>query len=287
MTDLKSLTSAQEQFIGYLKKSGRATATILAYGKDTRQLAEFLNKKQITQTTSVLPEHIEEFKSYLASEKYTSKSISRKLNSIKTFFRFLKSEGTITDDPAVDITHPKYEVKPPRVLSKLEYRALRDAARDDPRMSACVELMLQTGIRIGELSRLQADDLSEKEIRIRAYESHSERKIPLNQAAKKALDRYLNFRPKTRSKSFFVTKTGRPFLVRNIRSSVERYYRLAEIQNATVNDLRHTFIAHQLAAGASPVLVQRLVGHKRLSTTEKYLDLTREKLEESVKLEEL
>lgn len=287
MAELKSLSGAQEEFTNHLKKSGRATATILAYGKDTKQLVEFLNGKQITQVASVQSEHIEEFKDHLGKEKYTAKSISRKLNSIKTFFRFLKSENAITDDPAISVSHPKYEVQPPRVLSKLEYRALRDAARDDFRMSACIELMLQTGIRIGELSRLELVNAADKEIKIKAYESHSERKVPLNQAARKALERYLNSRPKTKSKSLFITKTGRPFLVRNIRASVERLYRLAGIKKATVNDLRHTFIAHQLAAGASPVLVQKLVGHKRLSTTEKYLDLTKEKVEESVKLEEL
>ena len=75
--------------------------------------------------------------------------------------------------------------------------------------------------------------------------------------------------------------------VRNIRSSVDRFFRLAGIDNTTVNDLRHTFICHQLGAGVSPVLIQRIVGHKRLSTTEKYLDLIKEKIQNSDKLEEL
>jgi site-specific recombinase XerD len=169
----------------------------------------------------------------------------------------------------------------------MEYRALRDAARDDARMSACIELMLQTGIRIGELARLELEDVSDKEIKISAYESHSKRKIPLNSAAQKAIKNYLKHRPKSKSKNLFITKTGRPFLVRNIRSAINRCYRKAGIKNATTNDLRHTFITHQLAAGTSPVLVQKLVGHKRLSTTEKYLDLTPQKPEEKIKLEEL
>lgn len=284
---LKVLVTAQEQFIVRLQKDGRAHATILAYGKDTRQLVEFLDGKKITQTTSVLPDHLEEFKNHLAGQKYTAKSVSRKLNSVKTFFRFLKGEGIIEEDPAETVSHPKYIIQPPRILSKIEYRALRDATRDDPRMAACIELMLQTGIRIGELARLELGDVSEKEIRIRAYESHLERKIPLNKAAQKALKHYLQFRPKTKFKNLFVTKTGRPFLVRNIRSSIERYYRVAGIKKGTANDLRHTFIAYQLASGVSPVIVQRLIGHRRLSTTEKYLDLIKERVEETVRLEEL
>jgi len=283
----KTLITAREKFIDYLKKQGRASATILAYGKDIEQLADFLNQKQITQVTSVTSEHIEEFKENLVKNSYIAKSISRKLNSAKTFFRFLKTQGLIEKDPASLVAHPRYEVKPPRVLTRMEYRALRDAARDDPRMAAIIELLLQTGMKIGELARLELGDLSEKEIKITPYESHTARAVPLNPAAKKALDRYLAVRPQTKSQNIFVTKTGRPLLVRNIRTAIDRFFKIAGILGAKVNDLRHTFIAHQLMSGASVVLVQRLVGHKRLSTTEKYLDLIKDKIEENVKLEEL
>jgi len=101
------------------------------------------------------------------------------------------------------------------------------------------------------------------------------------------LDKWLEFRPKTKVKNIFVTKTGKPFLIRNIRTIINRYFREAEIKETTINDLRHTFIAHQLASGASLVLIQKLVGHKRLSTTEKYLSLINQSPEAKVKLEEL
>jgi len=287
MNDEKSLVTAHQNFIDHLKKSGKATSTILAYGADVEQFVNQLKKKQITQATSVTQEMVEEFKNSLKKQKYTEKSISRKLNSLKTFFRYLKEKGLIDKDPAASVEHPRYEVKPPRVLSKIEYRALRDACRDDPRMAAVVELFLQTGLRIGELARLELDDIGEREIRVRPYESHSERTVPLNQPAKKALDRYFEVRSKTKSRAVFVTKTGRPMLVRNIRASINRYFRIAGIKKATVNDLRHTFIVHQLSSGTSVTTVQHLVGHKRLSTTEKYLELAEEKNEERVKLEEL
>lgn len=283
----KQLAIIQKKFVTYLKNQGKAHATILAYGKDTEQLVEFLGKKQITQVDSVLPEHIEAFKEYLDDNNYIAKSISRKLNSIKTFFRFLEEEKLVKTNPAAAIPHPKYEVKPPRILSKMEYRALRDAARDDTRMAATIEILLQTGIRISELGRLHLENVNDKEIKIKPYESHPERTVPLNQAAKKALDRYLNIRPKTRCKNVFVTKTGQPLLVRNIRTAIDRYFKIAGVEKVTVNDLRHTFISHQLMAGASVVLVQKLVGHKRLSTTEKYLDLIKDKVSQTVKLEEL
>lgn len=285
--DNKSLITAQKNFIEYLKKQNKASATILAYGKDIQQLTEFLTKRQITHVTSVTPELIEDFKDYLAENKYIAKSISRKLNSVKTFFRYLKAENLVTEDPAAFVAHPKYEVAPPRILSKMEYRALRDASRDDIRIAAIIELLLQTGMRIGELARLQVEDAKEREIKIRAFESHPERIIPLNEAGKKSLDRYLNIRPKTKIKNIFVTKNGKPLLVRNIRAIIDRFFKIADVKNTTVNALRHTFIAHQLMSGASVVLIQKLVGHKRLSTTEKYLEIVKDKVEQTVKLEEL
>ena len=109
----------------------------------------------------------------------------------------------------------------------------------------------------------------------------------INKAAKSALDRYLSIRPTVTSNALFITKTGRPLLIRNIRTAIDRYFKIAGITGAKVNDLRHTFIAHHLAAGASPILISKLVGHKRISTTEKYLEFTKDLPAEKVKLEEL
>lgn len=269
---------------------GRASATILAYTKDIEQLASYLKKDGKLNPDQITQEDIDSFKEDLNSKNYTAKSISRKLNSIKAFFRYLKNQNLVEVNPASAVSHPKYDLKPPRVLPKLEYRALRDACRGDVRISAIVELLLQTGMRISELANLTIEDvdLANNKITIRAYESHEERTVPLNSAAKASLEGYLKDRPKGGAKNVFITKTGNPFLVRNIRSSIDRYFQLAGIKDAKVNDLRHTFIAQQLMAGTPLVYVSKLAGHKRLSTTEKYLEFISEKsTREKPKLEEL
>ena len=230
------------------------------------------------------------FKDLLKKQRYTGKSISRKINSIKAFFRFIVGAGLISENPANVISHPKYEQSPPRVLSKVEYRALRDACRGDARMSAVVELLLQTGMRISELAALQMSDvdLERNVIIVRAQNSRSARKVPLNLAAKTSLMDYLQVRPRAREKTVFLTKTCRPFLVRNIRTAIDRYFRLAGIKDAKVNDLRHTFIVEQLKAGTPLVYVSQLVGHKRITTTEKYLKLIEApEMEPNIQIEEL
>lgn len=285
-----TLTAARDEFIANLRETKRATATVLAYGKDVEQLITFVAEQHKYEPSVVNEQDIENFKVSLKNEKYTSKSISRKINSIKSFFRFLQLKHYVSDNPATHVSHPRYEVAPPRVLSKLEYRALRDACRDDVRLSSIIEVLLQTGMRIGELANLQIDDvdLKKKQVNIRAYESRDERMVPLSDAAVKAIESYLAVRPKADDKTLYLTKTGNPFLVRNIRTAVDRYFRIAGIENAKVNDLRHTFIIHQLRAGTPITYVSKLVGHKRLSTTEKYLKLMEGTVEkENIKLEEL
>lgn len=284
------LSDAQQQFTDSLRQEGKAHATVIAYSKDIEQLVDFLKQQNITIPTEVTFEAIDEFKELLKKQRYTGKSISRKINSIKAFFRFLIGRGELTENPADVVIHPKVDAAPPRVLSKIEYRALRDACRGDVRMSAIVELLLQTGMRISELAALQVSevDLDRNSIYIHPQNSRAARRVPLNAAAKAALMDYLKIRPRAREKTLFLTKTCRPFLVRNIRTAIDRYFRLAGIKDAKVNDLRHTFIVEQLKAGTPLVYISQLVGHKRITTTEKYLKLIEAPdMNPSVQIEEL
>jgi len=282
------INTAKQQFITHLSNKKRARATIVAYGKDIDQMLQFVATSGVATINGITNTHVEAFLKKLNSDSYTPKSISRKINSIKTFFRFLKAETLMTVDPAEKLEHPKFESKPPRILSKLEYRALRDTCRGDIRMYAIVELFLQTGIRIGELANLAVDDIRDTELFIKAQEGHDERLVPLNKAAKDALTIYLQTRKgNEKISALFITKTGNPLLIRNIRTAIDRYFRLAGIEGAKVNDLRHTFIAHHLLAGTSIQALSKLVGHKRASTTEKYLELVKGQKLENVKLGEL
>jgi site-specific recombinase XerD len=291
---MKKLQEAHKEFIDHLKGRKRASATVLAYGKDIEQLINFLTELQKLHVHEVKPDDIKSFLEKLQSTGYTQKSLSRKLNSTKTFFRFLKIREFITDDPASLVEHPKFDTKPPRILTPIEYRALRDAARDDTRIAAIIEILLQTGIRIGELANLKTDDIffgeegKEGHLYVRPQENRSERTVPLNKAAESSVKKYLEVRPKTANRALFVTKTGKSLLVRNIRTAIDRYYRKAGITGAKVNDLRHTWVAHHLSSGASLVLISKIAGHKRLSTTERYLSLIQPpKGDEKLKLEQL
>lgn len=281
------LRDAHEQFKNYLKGKKHSNSTVVAYGKDIDQLITFLEELKRANVHDVTKEDLEAFMVKMNKDGYTPKSVSRKINSTRTFYRFLKVSEYVTDDPSLLISHPTYQLAPPRILTPTEYRALRDAARNDARMYAIIELLLQTGIRIGELATLRLSDIQKDSLYIAPFEKHEERTVALNKRAKDALNRYLEVRPKTTSETVFITKSGKPFLIRNIRTAVERYFRLAEIKGAKVNDLRHTFVAHHLKHGVSLVMLSKALGHKRLSTTERYLQYVPERAKESSVLTEL
>lgn len=278
---------ANVEFKNYLKNNKSSSATIVAYGKDVEQLAAFLEELQKHHVHDVSKEDIEAFLAKMSQKGYTPKSVSRKLNSTRTFYRFLKVKEYITDDPSLLVAHPQYHLAAPRVLTPTEYRALRDAAQNDPRTYAIIEILLQTGIRIGELASLKLKDVKKDSLHIPAVEKHEERIVPLNLRAQEALKRYLEVRPKIESGPLFITKSGKSFLIRNIRTAIERYFKIAEIKNAKINDLRHTFVSHHLRHGVSLILLSKLLGHKRLSTTERYLNFVPERGKETAVLSEL
>ena len=271
------LRDAHEQFKKFLRDKNHSNSTVIAYGKDIDQLISFLEDLQKNQIHEVTKEDIEAFLASMSQKGYTPKSISRKINSTRTFYRFLKVNEYITDDPSLLVSHPVYQLAAPRILNPTEYRALRDAARNDPRMYAIIEILLQTGIRIGELANLKLSDIKKEGLHIAAFEKHEEREVPLNKRAKEALNSYLKSRPESKDEHVFITKSGKPFLIRNIRTAIERYFRLAEI----------TFVAHHLKHGVSLVMLSKVLGHKRLSTTERYIQYVPERGKETNVLSEL
>jgi integrase/recombinase XerD len=281
------IKDAHLEFKKYLSENKRSASTIVAYGKDIEQLVNFLKNLSKNHIHEVTKEDLESFLAKMTKNGYTPKSISRKLNSTRTFYRFLKINEYVTDDPSLLVAHPRYQLAAPRILTPMEYRALRDAARSDARMFAIIELLLQTGIRIGELAALKLLDIQKEGLHIAPAEKHEERIVPLNKRAQEALTKYLELRPKTTPEHLFITKSGKPFLIRNIRTSVERFFRLAEIKNAKVNDLRHTFVAHHLKHGVSLILISKVLGHKRISTTERYLEYVKDRAKENSILTEL
>jgi len=277
-----------QEFVSHLKSQSKSDFTVVAYKKDLEQFVGFLTTKDKTDIREVKKDDIDGFIAKLLADSYTKKSASRKLNSIRTFFRYLKNQQVIDQNPSLDVSHPKYSSTPPRILSKLEYHALRDFAKDDARTYALIEILLQTGIKIGELSSIHMGDIKDGTLIVRPYGKNPEREVPLNKSVKRAIADYLKATgTNAKDDHLFITRSGKPILIRNIRQIINRCFREVEIENATVNDLRNTFIAQQLLNGAFLEYIAKIVGHKRLSSTERFLNLVKEEVKRKEKLGEL
>ncbi len=268
------LNEAVSKFLADLTAAGRSPATIVAYNNDLQQLVTAVGDQDVTKITT---KELEKFIGGLSEQGFKNKTISRKLNSIKSLFKTLQEAEQILVDPSKPIPHPDIKTKLPRILAEAEYMALRQASKSNSRLYALIELMLQTGMRIGEISRLKVEDIKFKskppQILISENASTSMRLIELNPMAAKCIKDFLPERMAVEGDQgyLFNTKNGSNMIIRNIRSSVNRIFKKVAIKDATVNDLRNTFIAKQLDAGVSLAKVAQTVGHRRFSSTEKFL----------------
>ncbi len=290
MTDTnKQLADYVPEFIQSLTEKGRSPSTVLAYRSDIDQLLSFLYERNKTLASEVRSVDLENFRDFLLAQKYTAKSTSRKLNAIKTFFRWMKDQKSIEKDPSRDVSHPKIESSMPQFLTEKEYRSLRDYVRGDVRISAMVELILQAGLRISEVANLKLESIKKDRLIVESYATQPQREVPLTTAAIAAIQMYMASRPQLpKAVHLFVSKNGKPLAVRNIRAAIDRYLQKAEMPQYSVNDLRTTFMVENLKRGVDLVLLSRVSGHKRLSTTERYLELAQIKTSGSKQhLEEL
>lgn len=271
------LDIAHKSFIDQLKSDGKSDATLVAYKKDIEQLNKHLQEQGVNIVSEIQLSHLEGFMKKLFDENYTPKSISRKTNATRTYIKYLHVNGHTKEDISIQLKHPKLDIKAPRILSKLEYRALRDAARDDIRTYAMIEVLLQAGLTISELAEMETAHVDIKgetgTLFVPKKNNKEARNVPLNKAVVEAINKYVKEERAgiENAKHLFITKSGNPLLIRNIRSTIDRYFKLAGVEKAKVNDLRHTFVAHHLTAGVSILHLSKIAGHKRVSTTERYL----------------
>ena len=272
-----NLEAAHKNFVEKLKSEGKSGATVVAYSKDVEQLLSHLSGMGVNLVSEIKLGHLEDFMKKLANADYTLKSVSRKTNATRTFIKYLHAEGEIAENVSLGLKHPKLETKAPRILTKMENRALRDATRNDLRTYAMIEMLLQTGVTISELAEIKTENLtisgSNGNLFVAKKNNKEARTIPLNKAVIDAVNKYMSEeRSIVKSSGYlFITKTGNPLLIRNIRSTIDRFFKLAGVEKAKVNDLRHTFVAHHLASGVSIIYLSKIAGHKRISTTERYL----------------
>ena len=274
----------------YLKvERGLSENTIASYGIDLKLFLEYLRENEIPSFKQVNKEVIV---NYMQSEKNNNKansSILRSVSSLRKFFQYLAQEKIIEKDPMLVIDTPKKKQHLPQVLTKEEVEKLLHSPNTGQvlglRDRAMLELMYATGLRISEIINLKLEDLHLTIGTLQTLgKGHKERIVPVGDEAIKWINRYLEeARPKLlkqkRSNYLFLNFHGNNLTRQGVWKNLKAEVRKAGIQkNITPHTLRHSFATHILENGADLRIVQELLGHADISTTQIYTHLSNKQL---------
>ena len=264
-----------------------SAATVEAYRRDVADFAAWAERGSVTSPADVDRRLLRRYLAHLGTRRYARRSIARKASALRRYFGWLARTGVLAVDPSVGLSAPSGEGRLPRVLRDDEVEALLDApparVADDPphvraRDDAVLELLYGSGLRVAELCGLRPDDLDlSRGVATVWGKGSKQRQVPITPPAVEALRSYLALRPvdaAAPSDAVFLNARGRRLAPRDVRRILDR--RAAEPTHP--HALRHTFATHLLDGGADLRVVQELLGHSDLSTTQHYTHVSKERL---------
>jgi integrase/recombinase XerD len=266
----------------YMAARNLADKTRVEYESDIRQFLSFLADIPLSDIEGIAPGHIRGFLAHLDRLGLAGSSRRRKFSVVRSFTKWLKDAGYIANNPTLQIEAPRTGEKEPRVLTKEEYQRLLSLVQK-PRDRAIIQLVLQTGIRLSEVYRLNRSDVKvAKKINKEAFgemrifgKGRKERVLVLNYKVCEALNAWLAVRPEVETDALFVSKKLQRLSKRQIQNVVYKYLERAGIDKACVHTLRHTMATHHYAMGTDILTLKEILGHENLETTTIYITLAK------------
>jgi integrase/recombinase XerD len=271
-----------DQFLDYLSlERGLSPNTRTAYAHDLETLLSYLREKNIRSINAIKRRDILDFLLQQKDRGLSTRSISRRLVAIKVFFRYLEQEGMLTQNITETMESPRLWKVLPDTLTYKEIDRLLEApdmaTSLGVRDKAILETFYSTGLRVSELARLEAADIHADEGYLRCMgKGRKERVVPLGEAARNAIARYAReIRPTLAAGAepppLFLTRRGQGFTRKGLWKLIKKYAKQAGImKNVTPHTLRHSFASHLLANGAPLRVIQEMLGHADIATTQIY-----------------
>jgi integrase/recombinase XerC len=287
MSEAESELARQiDRYLDSLKREGASAHTVIAYEGDLGQFLHYLSPPEMAPpgVRAIDLLLLREWLAALYNAGLTAVSIRRKLAALRGLFRFLQREGLVEVNVAKLVRTPKAPIKLPEVMTAEQANNLVDDVGSDKldrphpaRDRAIFELLYGCGVRVSELAGLDLDDIDRAEgwIRVRG-KGRKERQVPLPGQAAEALERYVSERAATREQpAVFLNHNGVRLTTRGIRGIVKLYATaLSGDPSLHPHSFRHAYATHLLADGADLRAIQELLGHARLSTTQKYTQVS-------------
>ncbi|GAA3613686.1 site-specific tyrosine recombinase XerD [Secundilactobacillus similis] len=279
-----------EDYLHDLKiERGLAENTIASYRQDLAEFTAYLTTQQVTAFDQVTQLSILQFLKTLQEAGKARSTVTRMVSTLRRFFRYLVQNEQLTTDPMTEIRSPKQGQHLPAVLTVDEVTALLDApdttTKYGIRDRTILEVMYATGLRVSELVHLKMSDLHLDMGLIQTIgKGNKERIMPIGDVAIDWIDRYLNeSRPKLlkqrQSPYLFLNAHGSGLSRQSIWQKIQQYVSVAGIsKHVTPHTLRHSFATHILENGADLRIVQELLGHSDISTTQIYTHISKQRL---------
>jgi integrase/recombinase XerC len=262
---------------------GASPHTLRSYAADLSEFTRFLAEEKIGGLAHADARTVRAWVATLHRRRLAKATIARKLAAVRSCFRFLARRGALEVNPARQVRGPRLPRRLPSFLP-VDETAVLLARAPEPSMTgvrdrALLELLYASGLRVAEGCGLDLEDLDEVRHTVRVLgKGDKERVVPVGETALGALAAYLELRGRRRGPLFLNTRGGR-LTPRSARRIVRARARQAGIdQRVTPHTLRHSFATHMLGAGADLRLIQELLGHRRLSTTQRYTHVSPEHL---------
>lgn len=274
------------QYMEYLEiERGLADNTIMAYRSDLYSLSDFLVQQSIEEYSQIQRFHLNLYIKNLYDKKYTPRSITREIASIKGFFKWLSINDYIKHNPALSLEQPKLPKRLPKVLSMKEITELLNTSMTTLD-AAVLELLYAAGLRVSELSDILLNniDLNSKFIRCTGKGS-KERIVPIGNKAVTALKKYLMDREyiikkyNLSTKYCFIKENGKKLSRQDVYVFIHSIGKNVN-KNISPHTIRHSFATHLLENGADLRVVQELLGHSDVSTTQLYTHISKKRLKE-------
>ncbi|MGM0556205.1 MAG: site-specific tyrosine recombinase XerD [Myxococcota bacterium] len=293
------ISNAIDSFILHLRvERNLSDNTVDAYSRDLTQLSRHLDEEDLsTRIEDIRGVDISSFMKSLLDDGLKTRTVARKLSSIRGLFKYLRKQEYIDKDPAQNVDIPKYGKTVPQVLTLDEVERLLDApdqtSPEGHRDWAMFHVLYATGLRVSELVDLRQRELDSRAGIVRVMgKGEKQRIVPLGELALDAVDDYLEYTRARLLKNcggpgstpyLFVTRRGSSMTRQAFWKNIKKYKLRADIdKNISPHKLRHSFATHLLERGADLRIVQTLLGHADINTTQIYTHVAQERLKDLV-----
>ncbi len=294
---MAALAEHAEEFLSFLRFERKLSEnTLRSYSADLNQLIAWADENGLggEDVARFTPDHLREFLLFLRAGpvSYSLATVARKVSAVKAFFRFLLKRGYVSSNPMAAVRTPKFRRRLPVYLEEAEVERLLESVQGDDvfarRDRAILECLYSAGLRASELVALDTDsvDMSQGAAVVRG-KGGKERMVFFGPYALEALRSYLRLRPSlvqedaSSSGPLFVNRFGTRLTTRSLQRIIAKHCLAAGLpRGVTPHTLRHSFATHMLNKGADLRLIQELLGHSSIATTQIYTHLSPERLRE-------